>query len=79
MSFRTAAGHIPPSPHPAEVCCHVQTHYIREGTFVFLEGLMDEHVALELVFAVEGGVTHRALEGLLTWGQRPGLRDRTAT
>lgn len=46
----------------------MQAHYIREGTFVFLEGLVDEHVALELVLAIERCVTHRALEGLLTWG-----------
>lgn len=58
----------------------MQAHYIREGTFVFLEGLVDEHVALELVLAIERGVTHRALEGLLTWGgERPGLRDSAAT
>lgn len=57
----------------------MQTRYIREGTFVFLEGLVDEHVALELVLAIERCVTHRALEGLLTWGERAGLRDTPAT
>lgn len=30
----------------------------REGTFVFLEWLMDQHVSLQFVLAIECGLTH---------------------
>lgn len=65
-------GHLQvpfPHPKPVQTRWYEQALYIREGTFVFLEGLVDEHVALELVLAVERCLTHRALEGLLTWGR----------
>lgn len=32
--------------------------YSREGAFVFLEWLMDQHVSLQFVLAVECGLTH---------------------
>lgn len=38
----------------------------REGAFVFLEWLMDQHVSLQFVFAVECRLTHGAFVGLLT-------------
>lgn len=32
--------------------------YLREGALVLLEGLVDQHVSLQLVFAVERRLTH---------------------
>lgn len=40
-----------------------------EGTLVFLEGLVDEHVPLHLVLPVEGGVAERALVWLFSCKQ----------
>lgn len=45
-------------PAPLRHATTLEMHYIREGTFVFLEGLMDQHVALEFVFPVESCITH---------------------
>lgn len=41
---------------PVELLAAARVH--REGAFVFLEGLVDQHVSLQLVFAVEGRLTH---------------------
>lgn len=38
----------------------------REGAFVLLEWLMNQHVSLQFVLAVECGLTHRAFVGLFT-------------
>ena len=42
-----------------------------EGTLVLLEGLVDQHVSLQLVLPVEGRLAQRAAEGLLPWNTRP--------
>ena len=38
-----------------------------EGTLVFLERFVDEHVSLHFVLPVERGLTEGALVRLLTW------------
>jgi hypothetical protein len=42
----------------------------REGTLVLLEGLVDQHMSLELVLAVERRLAHGAFVGLLTCRDR---------
>lgn len=36
----------------------IRRPYVREGAFVLLEGLVDQHMSLQLVFAVECRLTH---------------------
>lgn len=41
-------------------------HMSPERTFVFLEGLVNQHVSLNFIFSVERGLTHRTFKWFLS-------------
>lgn len=47
-----------PIPTPLRHASMLETCYVREGTFIFLKRLVDQHMSLEFVFPIEGRVTH---------------------
>lgn len=47
-----------PIPTPLRHAPTLGTCYVREGTFIFLKRLMDQHMSLEFVFPIEGRITH---------------------